>query len=563
MNDPFHLPVPLPQADPPSEAPVAGQLTESHQQSLPPILTTQENWRRQHISAIFLGMLGLGRSIFNFIPAIAALGLTDNAHYIPLAIAAFLLFSLANVVIKWFTTLYRVEPDSLSLREGFLGRNERQISFDRVQDISIEQGFLSRLLGVARISIETGAGSGEDVSLDPITMAKAQELREILRLYRQQIPTAEPARDLSDAAENAAQQNGAAHAQPLLDNVPSSRAAADNYLLFSLTKKNLLLSGLFSPSFAIIALFFAILGFADRFEDFGITIPDEREMVDIASGYFGQQWLQQTANMATLFWLISAAVVALATLSIITGLLRTIFRDWDYRLRREARTLRRSRGLTTRTDVAITIRRIQSATLVTGLIRQIFGWQELRLRSLASDIGSGEGGGDHQAISFARREDINPVLQEIDLLPNWSDINWRRSHAILALPSPVAILLLIGAGVNFWLAAPPLWCWGPLAAGLGLAALKILKARRYFHAVDGDKILIRSGFLRPALTILPIRAIQSADIRDNFIYRRFGLATLAFGVPGISSIADDRIAAIPLRKAHHLRAAILHRGESL
>ena len=98
-----------------------------------------------------------------------------------------------------------------------------------------------------------------------------------------------------------------------------------------------------------------------------------------------------------------------------------------------------------------------------------------------------------------------------------------------------------------------------LGAALFFAILHAITARLHFHAVAGDKILIRSGLFRPTLTILPLRAIQSADIADNFVYRRFGLATLAFGVPGISGYADDRIPAIAYGKATQMRAAILLR----
>lgn len=528
MTSPFLLPVELP------PTPTSPEIDPDPQGA----------WQRQHASALLLGLLSIGRSIFNFIPAIAALGLSGNSHYIPLAFGGYALFLYGNIVLRWWMTRYRVGPDSFSLREGVLDRNERHIGFDRVQDISIEQGMLQRFLGVARISIETGAGSGEDISLSPIHLAKAEELREILRAYRQQAPAALPQADETETAT--------------IPDTPA-KAQTESRLLFALTPKNLLLSGLFSPSLAILALFFALIGFADRLEPLGYKIPSERELIRMAEAYLGQKWFDALASPLATAALIALAGVALTALSLITGVISTIFRDWDYRLRREDRTLRRSRGLTTRTDVAITIRRIQSATLVTGLIRQIFGWQELRLRSLASDIGSGEGSGDHQAISFARRADINPVLQEINLLPQWDGIAWQRSHILLALPPLNSYMLLIASALCFILPVELPLAWPLLGAAILSAIIHMLGARRHFHAVDGDKILIRSGLFRPTLTILPLRSIQSADICDNFVYRRFGLATLSFGVPGISRFADDRIPAIALGKATKIRTAILHR----
>lgn len=528
MSDPFLLPV---------KAPVAAQQAPEPQAPEHP-----DAWQRQHISALLLGLLSIGKSIFNLVPAVAALGLSGNSHYIPLAIGTYAIFFFGNIVIRWWMTRYHVGADSFSLREGLIDRNERQIGFDRVQDISIEQGMLQRLFGVASISIETGAGSGEDISLSPISLAKAQDLREMLRAYRQQAPAAAPTPQPDEAIPAA---------PPI--------TAEESRQLFALCKRNLLLSGLFSPSLAIIALLFAVIGFADGLEPLGYKIPTQRELIAMAEAYIGQNITDEPASTASITAMVAALILALTAISLLTGLIRTVFRDWNYRLRREGRTLRRSRGLTTRTDVAITIRRIQSATIITGLIRQIFGWQELRLRSLANDIGSGEGGGDHQAISFARQDDINPVLHEIDLLPQWENIIWHRSHPILALPPISTYLLLIAAAICAVLPIEPPLEWPLVGAALLMALVRALTARRTLHAVEGDKILIRSGLFRPALTILPLRAIQSADICDNFVYRRFGLATLAFGVPGISGYADDRIPAISLGKATQLRAAIFHR----
>src|SRR3546814_7869151 len=85
------------------------------------------------------------------------------------------------------------------------------------------------------------------------------------------------------------------------------------------------------------------------------------------------------------------------------------FANWNFRLTREPRALRRTRGLTTRTDVALPVRRVQAAILVTGWFRRRFGWHELRLQSLASD---GEKERDHQVIPFGKLAEIDPVLDE-------------------------------------------------------------------------------------------------------------------------------------------------------
>src|SRR3546814_11891092 len=85
-----------------------------------------------------------------------------------------------------------------------------------------------------------------------------------------------------------------------------------------------------------------------------------------------------------------------------------VLANWRFRLTREPRALRRTRGLTTRTDVALPVRRVQAAILVTGGLRKRFGWPELRLHNLARD---GEKVTDHQENRIAScRERVCPYV---------------------------------------------------------------------------------------------------------------------------------------------------------
>ena len=119
------------------------------------------------------------------------------------------------------------------------------------------------------------------------------------------------------------------------------------------------------------------------------------------------------------------------------------FANWNFRLTREPRALRRTRGLTTRTDVAVPVRRVQAAILVTGWFRQRFGWHELRLQSLASD---GEKERDHQVVPFAQLDAIDPVLERSgDRRAPKATQAWQQSHRIIALGGLVGAL---GASVG-------------------------------------------------------------------------------------------------------------------
>jgi putative membrane protein len=230
-----------------------------------------------------------------------------------------------------------------------------------------------------------------------------------------------------------------------------------------------------------------------------------------------------------------------------------VFANWGFRLAREPRSLRRTRGLTTRTDVAIPVRRVQAAVIVTGWFRKRFGWHELRLQSLASDGGKEK---DHQVVPFAQLADIDPVLAEIAIARAAEEADWQHSHRIVALGGFVGATGATIGGLTAVSFGQPLGWLGPLI-GVLIALGSLLGARFHRWTDLGDQVAIRRGMWKPKTTLLPHASVQSADLKTDFILRPLGLATLVFGVPGGSSLASHEIPAIPRGIAEELRTRIL------
>src|SRR3546814_17249119 len=122
------------------------------------------------------------------------------------------------------------------------------------------------------------------------------------------------------------------------------------------------------------------------------------DWIDIAEDQGLDQWLLAHRWIAGI-----GAALSLLLIGFASGIATMFFANWNFRLTREPRALRRTRGLTTRTDVALPVRRVQAAILVTGWFRRRFGWPELRLQSLASD---GEKERDHQAIPRSEKRRV-------------------------------------------------------------------------------------------------------------------------------------------------------------
>lgn len=428
---------------------------------------------------------------------------------------------------KWWRFSYRLDAEELRIASGIFSRNVRSIPYERIQDVNLEQGPLARLLGLARVRLETGSsGSGDEGALDSVDLAEASRLRDVIRLRK------------------AAQAEGAsAYAESIGSTVA---AHADAPMLFTMDMPRVLIAGVFNFSL----VFFAVVGALINNLDF--LIPGDfwnpRRILD----FLGLDDLFATLDMAARIASVIAALFSLVVIGLVGGIIRTTLREYGFRLERTETGFRRRRGLLTLTDVVMPLHRIQAAVIETGPIRRHFGWFALKVQSLASDSDKES---DHAIAPFATAEELRAVLDE-------TRIAWETDHADMrsvdpamwwvplafALPVP-----MIGLGVSAALASP----WIALAYLLLpiVPVLSWMHWRAHRYALTGDQLYVRDGFWAQRLTLLPVRRVQSVDIRQSVVSRFIGLAEIAIGVAGRPSAVT--IHAIPLEDAIQLREQLI------
>ncbi len=243
----------------------------------------------------------------------------------------------------------------------------------------------------------------------------------------------------------------------------------------------------------------------------------------------------------------------LLLVGVATGVIRTTLREYGFRLDRAGVGLRRRRGLLTRTDVTLPVSRAQAVVVRTGPVRDRLGWRELRLQSLARD--EGKGGGSHVLAPLARDDEVGRIIGELGWPPLPGTVAWTRvSRAyVSALAVGLSPLLLV-ALANAIL--QPLVGTAIALVLLAVFGARWLAWRRTAFAVDGNRLLVKTGWWRRRITMLPAAKIQSVDLRESFISRMFGIASLHFGVAG-GGMTGHSIPAIPRREARNLRDLLL------
>lgn len=502
---------------------------------------------------------GLGRAIRNLVGGVAAGGYFAVQGRFGIALmmlGGIAVVTLVGLFFHWWHFSFRVGRDAIRIDSGFLHRNVRTIPFDRVADVSIAQGPVQRLVGIARVTLETGGGGGEDGVLDGIALDRAEALRDFVRSRRlgrgalsPEVPVSAGTTELPEAAP-----------------------------LFAMDVKRVLTLGLFNFS---LALFAGLFGLSQTVGDLFNIDPFKRSFWRplLEQNGWGEWLLAHPLGLAV------SGVTVLVVAGVVTGMVRTVLREFGFRLDRTGNGFRRRRGLLTRTDVSLPLKRIQAAAIVTGPVRDRFGWRALKVLSLAGESAGKNDNGqetkrDHVLAPLATDAEIAPVVDALKLaLPN-SGTSWQpiaRAHVTsfltllapsLAVPAVGALLLMLTAqgaaprnllaslaNDGLPLAAPALLA---MLLFVSLSLLRWLEWRRTAFALEGEQLLIRTGWWQRRTLLMPLRNIQSVTLHENSLGRKFGIATLAIDVAG-GRQSGQRIPSLPRNQASLLRGELLSR----
>jgi putative membrane protein len=475
--------------------------------------------RRLHPASLILRWLKI-------VPQMLAggIGLAATSNYE--GIRRFILFAMFAALVgalfallSWWRFRYTIGPGEIVIEKGVIKRQRRVIPFDRVQDIAIERALLARLFGTARVRVETGGSAKDEGELDMVALGEAQALRDLVR--------------------HGARAAGAAEA-----------AAPAEPLLFALDGRRLFISGLFGFSLVFLA---AIAALVQQLDQFGFVDWE---------GWFTRERAEAASNLVT--WrtgLVLAAVLVLAGL--VAGLVRTVLRDFGFRLTRTEAGLRRRRGLFTLSEVVIPLRRTQAALIESGAVGRAFGWYRLSFQTLGADR---KEGGVQVAAPFARMDEILAILVEAGFPtpPPRDAFRGGPPRAALRWAAPW-FALAFAASAAAYLLDPRAAIGAVFFALLGLAAM--LRWRVHRHAEDAGALYVGHGLLKRRLAVMPYEKTQTLAVSRGPLQRGLGLATIAVDTAGARPMRGIRMidleAMAAERGADRLHAAFLRARASI
>jgi putative membrane protein len=445
----------------------------------------------------------------------AVVGLTSDADFGILLLIALggAAVAAAGAYAFWRRFGYGVGEGEIVIESGILQRQRRVIPFDRIQDIDIEQGLLARMFGTAKVRIETGGGAKDEGSLDSVSLVEAHRLREVLRR---------------------------GHADSGATEDSSVPVAVEEPLLFHMDFKRVLLAGLFNFSLVYLAVIFGSFEYLEAL--FGFD-PLKMEWIEPARA------LAQTATWG----LTALALSIILLLGTVAGVVRTVARDYDFRLTRAGGGLRRRRGLLTLSEALIPFRRVQLSVIRSGPIARFFGWFRLEFQTLSADAAKA---GNQVAAPFARIEEVQLVLAEVSQedLPSDEDyVRVSKRHILrqslrwaLWLAVPVLVTSLFRPELLLLLLLLPFL--------IGAAALQW---RHHRYCLTPLHLYVRHGFLTRRLWISPYERVQALAFVQGPLQRRLKLATLAIDTAGASALRPLHIVNLPVEAARALSARLV------
>lgn len=406
------------------------------------------------------------------------------------AMALLLVSMLVTSWLRWRFFTYQILPGQLVIARGLIKRTRRSIPAERIQDVSITQGLLSRWFGLAEVRIETGGGEAAEGRLDSVSLAEAHRLREVLRSIR--------------TGGTVADANG-------LEGGNDQETT-----LFRLGLARLVYAGLFKFSLVWIV---AILGVF--------------QYLDQALGYGWDRWLEMfgVVERELRARLTAMAVLGVAggafALGLLAGVVRTALQNYGFRLTHAEARFRYRRGLLTRTEVVVAKRQIQLGLVERGPVSGRLGWCALKVQTLG---GSDHVSGRQELVPFARPVELAPIIALAGLPP------FERSQL-----RPVSRWHVLGGLVGF-VGLPTVsllvaTAFFPFAALLLLAmpvplAVALLRRRCHRYALAATSVQVRRGVLVQRDWTVPYGNIQAVTVRRGPVQRMLGIATVRIDTAG-------------------------------
>lgn len=424
-------------------------------------------------------------------------------------IAAFVLLGgllLAMVYHRRFR--YRVDSESIRVRQGLFEQKELKVRFERVQNVGFSQPVYIRPLGLTRVELQTPGAAQTEVNLPGIPTVEAEQLRDLIAGAR--------GREIFGTgvanSDVPAQDSDAQHEPAVFE------AGTGDLFRYGMTSNQIwiFVGALGGPAF-------------NRIEHWVSSWIQSAEQ---------QGWIsagELAGSPVALALLVAGFLVVLALLMMSASGLMAIIRYHGYRLTLEDDRFKARFGLLDAREKTLRKNKLHSLELVQTAIGRLLGrWHAVGHQASVA-VMDGLNGKDQRflipGIGRSRLESTAGALVGRDWrFPDWRpiDVGFRR-----ILFTRISAPILVAALFLWWQLEPSLY-WLPLLvlSFNGFLLLMVhLRWKRWGYSFDADRLQIRQGLIGQNIAVFEFARCQQVRVTSSPYQRRRGLATLTLRLP--------------------------------
>jgi putative membrane protein len=386
----------------------------------------------------------------------------------------------------WKNYDYFLEDGKFKFSKGVLRKTEREIPLRRIQNVDVNRNIVHRVIGLAKLELETAGGSSTEASLKYVSPEQAEEIRVHVK---QEKKASEDEEEEKEEGE------------------PVYNLSDSKLVIFSGTNLD----------FATIIGIFAVMGFfltglGAAVEEFGIAAS----------------------------FVISVLAVGALFVALGTNFVKNFEKYYGFRLWKNKDHLRYERGLLNRQEGTIPLDKIQDLKLEENFLKRSLGFATLKIETAGYSGEKASKKGAEAAIPLDRRENVVEFAEELESfeMPGINPIAAKSRRRYLGRYS-IALGVLPVAGFFTGQMIPAAMLYFLIFPFVGVASH--LKYRNRGYATAEKHFFTMKGFWNRKTMIVPYYRVQNLLKSQTVFQKRFNLSSLTVDIAGTGMISGDPV----------------------
>ena len=429
-----------------------------------------------------------------------------------LAVAALLLLLLLFVYLSWRFTAYALTDEAVLFRHGIIFKKERHMRLSRIQAVDVIAPLVPRLLGLAKLHVDSAGASGSQIDIMYLKASQAQALRaEVLSKASGQKTVTGPVVDAANSLTNGTKIIGIGEAG-LVGALPSASGESPETTLYEVPTDMLVGSILRSISTWLAVLLIPLLFVLGLIPAIAIFMSGD------ADSFWAAMLLAPQALLGVLGGIFAT----------ITAIGQKVNEGWNFTAAASADGIRLRHGLTTHDSQTIPPGRVHAVVLKQPLLWRGKDWWRVEL-TMAGYQGSAESNSSNKSKTSShvmlpvgtRAQALQALwMMEQDL----GAVTDLKGAEIGTAGTNLLEVMMYGAGP-----APGIFTASPKARWFDW-----ITWNRKAAVLTTTMVMIRDGRITRRVSFVPHCRMQSVALRQGPLQRALGMSNVKLHlVPGI------------------------------